>query len=290
MHSRLSLFRTLPLALIAALAMLVAGALHAAEVNPAEAANPNDPNVNQVYEVARAGHLDQARQMMNQVLANHPHSARAHYVAAELDADLKNYGQAREELKTAEEINPGLPFANPQAVAALKQQIGAAGAPVAGAARSAAPVLMSRPPVRSIPWGWVLAVGAVVLVLWMVMRRRQSPYAGYPGTMPNPTMGPGSVAPPPGGFPSVMPGGGSGIVGGLASGLAVGAGIAAGEELVRHAFEPGRAAAAVPESYPPNEPPEAPPNADMGGPDFGINDGGGWDDGGSSGGDGGDWT
>jgi len=50
---------------------------------------------------------------MNQVLANHPQSARAHYVAAEVDADLKNYGEAREELKTAEQLNPGSALREP---------------------------------------------------------------------------------------------------------------------------------------------------------------------------------
>jgi hypothetical protein len=285
--------RKLPLALLGLLFVFGTASVLAADVNPAEAANPNDPSVSQVYDAARAGHLDQARLMMNQVLANHPHSARAHYVAAELDADMKNYGEAREELKTAEDITPGLPFANPQAVAALRQQIGASGgAPAANAARGPSGYV-ARPVQRSFPLGWVFVVGGIVLVVWLLMRRRTAaPYGSYPGTMPNPAMGPGTMVPPVGGFPSVMPGGGSGIVGGLASGLAVGAGIAAGEELVRHAFEPGRTGTPGPEPYVGNESAEPPPNADLGGPDFGISDGGGWDDGGSSGGDsgGGDWT
>src|ERR1700691_4446651 len=107
-------------ALLGALATC-ACALALALENPAGAPNPDDPSVNQVYDAARAGHLDQARQMMNQVLASHPQSARAHYV----DADLKNYGEARQELRTAEQLNPGLPFANPQSVAALRREIGA---------------------------------------------------------------------------------------------------------------------------------------------------------------------
>src|ERR1019366_10253821 len=63
----------------------------AAEVNPAEAPSMSDPTVNQVFEAARAGHVDQARQMMNQVLANHPHSARAHYMAAPIDCELREF-------------------------------------------------------------------------------------------------------------------------------------------------------------------------------------------------------
>jgi uncharacterized protein len=297
----ISMRNKLMVALLGLLATCATAPLLAADVNPAEAPNPNDPSVSQVYDAARAGHLDQAKQLMARVLANHPHSSRAHYVAAEIDADMKNYGDARQELKTAEEIDPGLPFANPQAVAELRREIGAAST---GAAPSAmrAPVAampLVREPTRSIPWGLVAIVAAVVFVIWLLVRRRQavaSRYSPYPpGTMPNASMGPGPVMPPPGGFPSVM-GGGSGLVGGLASGLAVGAGIAAGEELVEHAFGRGREVGTpVPEREVGNEnPSNVDPNADLGGPDFGVSEGGGgggWDDGGSSGdGGGGDWT
>jgi hypothetical protein len=167
----------------------------------------------------------------------------------------------------------------------------------AQAREPAAGFAAAREPTKSFPWGFVAIVAAVVFVLWLLVRRRQAAVPGYgaypPGTMPNTTMGPGPMMPPPGGFPSVM-GGGSGLVGGLASGLAVGAGIAAGEELVEHAFGHGREGAnPVPERYAGNDnPANVDPNADLGGPDFGVSDGGGWDDGGSSGGDsgGGDWT
>ena len=281
--------KQLMVALLGLLA-LGAGACALALENPAETANPNDPNVNQVYEAARAGHLEQAHQMMNQVLANHPRSARAHYVAAEIDADMKNYGEAREELKTAEQIDPGLPNVNPQSVAALRREIGATAGGPAQVPRQM--IVPAQPAPKPFPWSTVLIIAAVVFVGWLLFRRRQAPaaYNPYPGTMPSAGMGPGGVVPPAGGFPSVMGGAGSGIVGGLASGLAVGAGVAAGEELVRHAFEHG-GSAAVPERFEPNEAaPPADPNADLGGPDFGIS-GGGWDDGGSSGGDdGGGWT
>jgi len=280
--------RNLTVTLLGLLALFATAAASAADAGPPTGSTPHDPTVSQIYDLARAGHVDQARQMMNQVLADHPNSARAYYVAAELDAELKNFGQARDELKTAEQINPGLTFANPQAVAALKQQLGGAGAPVA---RASAPAYGSGPVSRSFPWMWLWIGGGVALLLWLIVRRRQAAaasYTPYAGSMPSPAMGPGSVVPPAGGFPSVMPGAGSGIVGGLASGLAVGAGIAAGEELVHHVFEPGHGVAPSPEPYIANEPPA--PNADMGGPDFGVSDGGGWDDGGSSGGDGGDWT
>lgn len=280
-----------PVPLFAALAICASPWALALE-NPASAPNPDDPTVSQVYDVARAGHLDQARQMMGKVLANHPRSARAYYVAAELDADLKNFGQAREELHTAEALNPGLPFANPQSVEALRRQIGEAGS-ASGTAGGAHPVVVRTQ--RPFPWATVLIIGAVVLIVFALFRRRPQPAAynpyagGMPGAPVGPGMGPGPVAPPAAGFPNVVGGGvGSGIVGGLASGLAVGAGVAAGEELVRHVFEHGGTAPTVERIEEVQPPPD--PNPDLGGSDFGINDGGGWDDGGgSTGGDDG-WT
>jgi hypothetical protein len=83
---------------------------------------------------------------------------------------------------------------------------------------------------------------------------------------------------------------GSGIAGGLASGLAVGAGVVAGEELARHFLDRDGNPVPAPSGneYPSN------PNADLGGNDFGLNDGNSWDDGGSGGDSGGgggdDWT
>jgi hypothetical protein len=292
------MLRKLTVTLFATLVTAGAGLALAAE-NPAEAPNPNDPTVSQVYDAARAGHLDQAHEMMTRVLANHPQSARAHYVAAEIDADMKNYGEAREELKTAEQIEPGLPSVPPKSLNALRSEIGApapAGAPLPGGQAVARPMAVSRAPQKPFPWATVLVIGAVVLFVWALFRRRRQPvaYNPYPGgTMPSTGMGPGPMVPPAGGFPNVVGGAGSGLMGGIASGLAVGAGVAAGEELVRHAFDHG-GSAAVPERYEPEAQPQPDPNADLGGPDFGLDDANsGWDDGGSSGGGGGDdggWT
>ena len=78
-----------------------------------------DPTEHQIYEAAKAGHLDQAHQMVTQVLKDHPQSARAHFVAAEIYAREGNLGSAREELATAETIQPGLPKESPQAVLQL---------------------------------------------------------------------------------------------------------------------------------------------------------------------------
>ena len=43
-----------------------------------------EPTINQIYEAAQSGKLDQAQTMVQQVLIAHPNSAKAHYVQAEL--------------------------------------------------------------------------------------------------------------------------------------------------------------------------------------------------------------
>src|SRR6184192_1739235 len=73
-----------------------------------------EPTLHQVYEAAQTGHLDQAQQMMNQVLRDHPKSARAHYVEAELSARSGNIARARQELAAAQELDPALSFAKPE--------------------------------------------------------------------------------------------------------------------------------------------------------------------------------
>src|ERR1700722_1276341 len=110
--------------LILAAAVLSIGATFAlASPTFAQAA---DPTMDQIYEVARAGHLDQAQQMITQVLEHHPTSAKAHFVQAELFAREGKNSLARAELGTAERLNPGLTEFKPRAVEELKSQLGSA--------------------------------------------------------------------------------------------------------------------------------------------------------------------
>jgi uncharacterized protein len=248
-----------------------------------------DPTSQQIYAAAEAGHLDQAQQMISQVLADHPNSAQAHYVQAELYAREHKTALARSELSTAEQLKPGLPFANPRAVQELKAQLGLG---------TAGPTMMMRsvPAARaSFPWGIVLILVGVVAILMMVFRRRNTYVQQYPGQYPGAAPGPGGAPGPygPGYGPAPMGGGGigSGIAGGLASGWAVGAGVVAGEELAHHFLDGGHSGGVIP---PAEAGDSGVSNSDMGGSDFGMNDpGSGWDDGGGGGGDsggGGDWS
>ncbi len=251
--------------------------------------------MHQIYEAAQAGHFDQAQQMMDQVLRDHPDSEKAHYVQAELFAKQGKYAQARTELNRAEQIDPGLTKENPRSVQELKAQLGqlprSTGAPrVIG--------MTAAPAAVHFPWGTVLILAVAIGVLWMLFRRRSAPVqysAGAPAVGGGPG-GFGGVGSGYGGPGAPMGGGGgigSGIAGGLASGLAVGAGVVAGEELARHFLDGGRHEGTV---VPPADNGEwnQPSNSDMGGSDFGVNDPGSWDDGSSGGGGGGgggdDWS
>jgi uncharacterized protein len=252
-----------------------------------------DANPDQVYQALRSGNLAEAQQMMTQVLRDHPQSGRAHFVAAEVDARAGNYGLARQELRTAQSLDPALASKDPRGVGELQQELGEK--PIAASVQR---------PVRarhSSRLGLFLILIGAAVVLWLVLRRRAAAmgYPQYPGQYPGsipPGVPPGGYAP--GGYPGgYMPGGGSGIMGSVASGLALGAGVAAGEELVQHMMGGGSSPGAG-GFVPPAQAGQLPdPNADMGGNDFGLDDpgswndgggGGGWDDGGGDGGGG--WT
>lgn len=245
-----------------------------------------DPTVHQIYEAAEAGHFDQAQQMMDQVLKDHPKSAKAHYVQAELYAKEGKTALARAELAEAEGIDPGLTHENPGSVLALKSQLGVSARPTQSPRVTG---LSSAPASPHFPWGTALIFVIVIGFVWMLFRRR-STYSQYPAAGPG---GPGYGGP--GGYgPGGPVGGGgmgSGIAGGLASGLAVGAGVVAGEELAHHFLDGGnRESGGV---IPPANAGEwqQSSNSDMGGSDFGVNDAGGWDDSSGGGGGGGDdWS
>ena len=84
-----------------------------------------EPSMSDIYEMAQSGKLEQAQTMVQQVLVIHPGSAKAHFVQAELYGRQGQGARGRDALAAAEKIAPGLPFAKPEAVQALRTQLAA---------------------------------------------------------------------------------------------------------------------------------------------------------------------
>lgn len=244
-----------------------------------------DPSLHQVYQAAEAGNLKQAESMMDQVLRDHPASAKAHFVEAQLLAKEGRLDSAKTELATAERLEPGLPFAQQASVRELKTRL--------SAPALSAPSATSTLPAQTapgIPWGMlmigVLLAAAIVFFIRSLSRQRamSAPGAGVAaygsgGGMAQPYgMGGAGPIPPSGGM-------GSGILGGLATGAAVGAGVVAGEALMHRLLDGGQHAD-LPPTLPVIDPTQS--SYDMGGADFGIADDASWDDASAGGGD--DWN
>ena len=254
-----------------------------------------EPSLSQVYQAAESGNLTQAQRMMDEVLRTHPNSAKAHFVEAELLARQGRSAAAEAELNTAERLEPGLPFAKPQAVGELKRRITSSRA-LDSPGRAIAPATGS-----GISWTTVLFGAAIIALIFVVvraMRRSTSTYlpagsgtaygappmTGYGATAPAPPFGSGPAGP-------MAPGGGgigTGILGGLATGAALGAGMVAGEALA-HRLGGGHSGVSGSPVSPGDVAQQVPD--DTGGPDFGITDSASWDDNLASGGGGGDdWS
>jgi clan AA aspartic protease (TIGR02281 family) len=87
-------------------------------------ASAPEPTMHQIYEAATTGQLDKAQKMITQVLANHPKSAKAHWVQAEVYAKANKTNMARTEVQNAERLNPGLTEISAKAVRQLKTELG----------------------------------------------------------------------------------------------------------------------------------------------------------------------
>lgn len=256
----------------------------------------SEPTLNQVYEAAHAGHLEQAQTMMQQVLVLHPGSAKAHFVQAELSAQQGQTGRAREELALAEKLAPNLPFAKPDAVQNLRTQLASrvSAAPSAPLIATRAVPLAAAP---QFPWGLALVLGGGLIALLIFATRNKTPAPAQPyaqaaygqdqglsgaQTFGNPApVANGYAQQPMYGQQPTGSGLGGRVMGGLATGLAVGAGVMAaqaiGKSLMGHDSNSLPTGAAGGIDYQPFA-----GNNDMGGDNFGVADAGSWDDSGSS--------
>jgi hypothetical protein len=250
-----------------------------------------EPTLAEVYQAAQAGRMREAQAMMDEVLRAHPNSAKAHYVEAELLAKQGLTARGRDELATAERLDPSLSFAKPAAVQELHARLsGVASASVpasSGVQHAAAP--------QGFPWNVLIIAVAVMAAVFFIARRFfrpnpvMSPASNLASGQYGPGYGPGYGQPGQPGYPGAPGGMGSGILGSLATGAAVGAGIVAGEALMHRVIDGGgHDSGGLISDASASVPPPA-PDYDMGGSNFGVSDGGGsWDDN-SGGASGGDW-
>jgi hypothetical protein len=265
-----------------------------------------DATMHQVYLAAQAGKFNEAQAMMDKVLSDHPNSAKAHFVEAELLAKQGLFSKAGAELNTAERLQPGLPFTKPEVLQSLKQRIASAsnGEVAPTNLKQGMPSMPSMTK-DSLPIVLlILGIGLIVVLIWFMSRRNAgrsaNTYAGNVRSSNMPAPGTGAVGSVMG--QSAAGGMGSGIMGSLATGAAMGAGVVAGEALMHH-FIDGDKNNVPPESPVHNESPwdassnsnsnsNISDNDDMGGSDFGIADASSWDDDSADNGNDGDddWT
>jgi len=228
----------------------------------------------EVSQAIQSGQLAKADAMMKEVLQNHPNSAKAHYIAAELYIKEGKLDAARNAFAKAQNLAPGLPFAQAESVQRLQVQLSNG----SGNSVASASSIFSNP----LFWGLIaiLVVGIII-----VMRRRKAeavqvynaPTANgpYPGT-PGAPGAPGSYPP---GYPGApAAGAGSGLMGSLATGAALGAGMVAGQALASHLMGDGNRANPGNVNNDFNQ--VGGPAQDA--PNFGVRDGSSWDDGGGS--------
>jgi len=286
------------------LKMLACIVLFAGAVGAGSAIAQSEPSMNQIYTTAQSGKLDDALVMVQQVLVAHPNSAKAYFVQAELYSRQGKLDLARQSLASAEQHAPGLPFAKPESVQALKAQL--ATKPDTATATTRVVPAQSAPPSRT----WMaplLLAGGVITAAFFLFRKRppqvlaqQPQYAtanatAFTGAQVFGATGSPQPAYPQPGYPQgyappASSGLGGKIMGGVATGLAVGAGVMAAEAIGRNLMggQSSTGSHADPLAGDRNFDPIAPDiNRDMGGNNFGITDTH-WDDGASDAG-GSDW-
>ena len=160
------------------------------------------PSLEAVQAEVGRGNYAQAEQMMREVVAAKPNSARAHYVYAEILAHDRRFDEAAEQAQLARQIDPALSFTQPAKFKAFadlleREQAAARRAVTASPERAAAPMLRDATPAPAgggVPgWIWVAGLGIVGFIAWRLLAaRRPAPYAAAmaPG---GPSYGPGSA-------------------------------------------------------------------------------------------------
>ena len=182
-----------------------------------------EPSMQEVNQALKNGNIARADILMKEVLSAHPESAKAHFKYSEILAAEGRVAEAKSELAKAENIQPGLPFAKPEAVSALNRKLFKS--QVAEEDRTASS------PNPLLKWAGLALLVFFVVAVFKTFRRPAAP-SGFT----NNSLTPNGAAPQPANGPQTG-GLGSSIVGGLATGAAVGAGIVAGEMLMHKVLD-----------------------------------------------------
>jgi hypothetical protein len=186
------------------------------------------------------GDYPAAETALRQAVSEHPESAKAHYILAEVLAHEGNIGEAKTEASKAATLDPSTKFTDPAKFQHFQHELDAALAPPSARPTAASPTRFTEPqPVarteaggQSHMTGWLIGGVILVLIIFFLMRRRQNPNNqfgnGYP---PAPPMNGGQpygnqpYGGYPGGNPGYAPPPSSGVGTAVAAGLG---GLAAG--------------------------------------------------------------
>jgi hypothetical protein len=192
----------------------------------------------EVEAAIQQGNFTLAEQDLRQAIVEHPQSAKAHYMLAQVLAHEGNIGDAQKEANQAKAIDPKISFTSPAKFERFQSELNQALAPSTGARRPAAsmreaPYAAGEQPTAVQPrssgsiWPWVIG-GVIVVLLFGWFRRRQQGVMnnqgfgnqGYGAPGPQNPYGNGPYPPP--GYQQGPQGGsgiGSSILGGLAGGV-----------------------------------------------------------------------
>lgn len=200
------------------------------------------PSIDAVQAEIGKGNYAHAEEMMREVVAAKPDSARARYVYAEILAHDKRFALAAEEAAQARRLDPTLAFTQPDKFNTFTQLLDreqAAGRQAAPASRSDPQrFVATRPsqPAGGVPgWVWGLGAGVLALLAWRAFGSRQQAPGQWPPAVPgsgaalataspggSAGTGYGGFAP---GYAPAAPPAGNGLLG---TGMAVAGGVAAG--------------------------------------------------------------
>jgi hypothetical protein len=198
----------------------------------------------EVQAALQQGNYALAEQDMRQAISEHPQSAKAHYVLAQVLAHEGNIGDAAKEANQAQQLDPQLGFTDPARFERFQAELRQALAPVA--TRGAVAQRITHPMVqvehRHFHMLWLILGLLVVIGLFMLFRRNQrgasSGYEqrGYAPPQAGAPNGYGAAYPPPAPpYPQQPPAAGSGLGGAFVGGLAGGVlGAAAVEMFENH--------------------------------------------------------